>query len=125
MSETEINEEVFSHFASVLQVRDMNASLDFYTRLLGFEMTFSWKEPIEYAVLKRRPVQIHLALSTADILPPDGISIYIFVHDIEAIYQQCRDHNILISAPLEIRDYGMSDFDIKDPDGYQICFGKG
>ena len=60
----------------------MKKSLNFYQDKLGFELTFTWNDPIDYAVLKRGGVNIHLTL-THDDLKPSQVhrSLYIFVHD--------------------------------------------
>ena len=119
------DKELFSHSATILRISDMDRSMSFYIDRLGFNPTFTWKEPVEYAVLKRGDISIHLSLSDGPFVVPDGVLLYIFVYDIESVYKECLDKQVPITSPLETRDYMMRDFDIKDPDGYLICFGQG
>lgn len=116
----------FSHAATVLPVQDVQQSIQFYTEKLSFELTFSWGTPITYAVLKKGGVSVHLS-ERADGQRPSAAhcAMYIFVYDLEQIYQHCRENGVPVkNAPAE-RDYHMSDFDIEDPDGHIITFGKG
>ncbi len=118
--------EQFSHAATILLVSNMNTSIEFYTKQLEFKCTFSWMDPITYAVLKRGGVSIHLSLSETTIkklqLRP---AISIFVHDVDAVYNTFRAKNVGIYTPIGDRAYKMRDFDVLDPDGYMLTFGKG
>lgn len=116
------NENV-SHAATVLQVSNMKTSLDFYIKALGFTLTFSWEDPMTYAVLKRGDVSIHLALNDHSIVPAASCIIYIFVYDIDKMYQECLANDVAILDAPELREYKMKDFDVKDPDGHIIAFG--
>ena len=116
----------FSHAATILPVVDVQRSVIFYTEKLGFDLTFSWEEPMTYAVLKRGGVSIHLT-ERGDHNTPSAqhCILYIFVYDIERIYEHCLQEEVEIKNSLGERDYAMKDFDIVDPDGYIITFGKG
>ncbi|MEM9260112.1 MAG: VOC family protein, partial [Bacteroidota bacterium] len=50
-----------SHAAIVLSVQDIQASIAFYRDKLGFDLTFSWGDPTNYAVLKTGEVSVHLS----------------------------------------------------------------
>ena len=116
----------FSHSASVFKVSNIEESIDFYTRLLPFSLTFSWGNPTEYAVLKNGGVSIHLAAHPEKKIKQEGLShIYIFVYDVEAIFNLCADNGIKIKSQPAIRDYKMKDFDIEDLDGNILTFGNG
>ena len=117
--------ELFSHSATVLAVSNMEQSIQFYQEQLGFQLTFAWKEPIEYAVLKRGSISIHLSLTSKDQqFIPNNTLLYIFVHDIDAVYEELINKRVLIKSQLGERDYAMKDFDIEDPDGYVLTFGQ-
>ncbi len=118
-------QELFSHFATVLQVRDISTSIQFYRDKLGFEVTFEWNNPVDYAVLKRGTVSIHLAHDSTIVgkIRP-YTSIYVFVYDVDAVYNEFVDKKVSIHNPIGDRAYGMRDFDITDPDGFMISFGR-
>ncbi len=117
----------YSHFATLLPVQDIEKSIKFYQEKLGFEVTFTWKNPVEYAVLKGGDqVAIHLTKREDKLQPsPVHTALYIFVHDVDDLYTDLNQRGVEILTPLGDRDYYMRDFDIKDPDGYILCFGKG
>lgn len=120
------NSENFSHSAVIFPVRNLAQSIDFYTKKLGFEKTFEWGEPMYYAVVKRGGVGIHLTKRSDGGIPSKyHRALYVFVNDIERINKEFKDRNVKIVNDLKDRDYRMKDFDIEDPDGFIITFGKG
>ncbi len=120
------NRTNFSHSATIFPVKDIQRSIDFYTNRLEFKLTFSWGEPTNYAVLKNGGVSIHLTVKNDDYVPSKRhCALYIFVYDIDKIYQRCKDNEVSIVNSPEVRDYKMKDFDIIVPEGYIITFGNG
>ena len=120
------NKDNFSHSATVFPVKNIQKSIEFYTKKLEFGMTFSWGDPTSYAVLKKGGVSIHISEKTDGFVQSNKhCALYIFVYNVDKIYQRCVNQKVLIVNVLEIRDYKMRDFDIMDPDGIRITFGKG
>lgn len=119
----------FSHAATVIPVMDMEKSMAFYRDQLGFEITFTWEDPVSYAIAKAgENVQVHLTKIDQAATPPDrGMStlVYIFVNNIDALYQAYSESGVTIKTPIGDQDYGMRDFDVQDPDGHILCFGEG
>lgn len=103
-------------------------SMDFYTRVLGFEI-ISY-QPDDYSVFRKGAVQISLQdqsyLSDDHPLKPHnrsmglGIEIVIEVKDVEAIYEQVRREHWQINDTLAQRPWGLKDFRILDPNGFYI-----
>ncbi|MBT34119.1 MAG: glyoxalase [Thalassobius sp.] len=118
-------QEVFSHAACILPVSHIDEAIVFYTEKLGFHLNFTWNEPIDYAILKKGEVNIHLS-RRKDAPKPDSMysSIYIFVHDAEMVYNNFKSKGVTIVSPLCETDYGMKEFDIKDTEGYVLSFGE-
>jgi len=120
-----LQKELFSHAATVLAVANVGESLDYYENKLGFKCNFKWNDPADYAVLKRGEISIHLTKSdSAEYISKNRTSIYIFVHDIDAVYREFSEKKISINTPIGNREYGMREFDVRDPDGYIMGFGK-
>jgi len=118
--------ENFSHSAVIFPVRNLAESIEFYTKKIGFEKTFEWGEPMYYAVVKRGGVAIHLTKRADGGIPSKyHRALYIFVNDIDGIHKAFKEQNVKIVNALEDKDYKMRDFDIEDPDGFIITFGKG
>lgn len=118
---------LFSHAASILTVADVPATAEYYRDKLGFEISFLWNDPPDYAVLKAgEGVSIHLSKSSnKNKTLSVHTAVYIFVHDVDALYKAYQERGINIHTPIGDQEYGMRDFDIKDPNGYILTFGKG
>ena len=116
----------FSHAATVFHVKDPLATAKFYRDKLGFSITFEWGDPVEYVVTNREEtVSIHFSQRQGESTAPAGASMYIFVHDVDALHEEFQQRSVPIHNPIGTRDYGMRDFDILDPDGHMLCFGTG
>ena len=116
-----------SHAATVFPVEDVQSTLDYYRDILGFEITFEWEEPVTYAVLKRgENVSIHVVQKRDDFKPSkEHTAVYIFCNDVDAVYEELKTKGANITCEIGDREYGMRDFDVTDPNGFQICFSMG
>lgn len=113
-----------SHISSILPVRDIQGSLDFYQKI-GFKIEFLWQDPPSYAVLSAGEASLHLSLLAPEHRDRKVRSVlYIFVHDVDQMYQRCKDAGLDFAVEIDDRDYGMRDFEINDPDGHLLTFGK-
>jgi glyoxylase I family protein len=116
-------------FATLLQVFDMPASLAFYRDVLGFEVL---AETSDWAHLQIEGTE--LMLNTAyesHERPPrpdpvriahhDDTALYFGCSDVDAAYEYLQSKGLHPAAPV-IRDYGMKQVYLSDPDGYNLCF---
>ena len=115
----------FSHAASIFPVEDPLATAKFYQQNLGFDITFTWGEPPDYVVTNReQAVNIHFVKKQDGFQPSQQhVSQYIFVHDVDRLYQELVDSEVEILQPLKTQEWGMREFDIRDPNGFILCFG--
>jgi len=121
-----IKNKLLSHAATVLAVNDVDASISFYQNMLGFTLTFSQGTPTDYAVLRRdETVHIHLTKKAENMPMGNHASMYIFVYDVDKLFNEFQHQNVIPHETVADRDYGMRDFDVKDPDGHIITFGQG
>ncbi|MEM6525619.1 MAG: VOC family protein [Bacteroidota bacterium] len=119
--------EFISHSATIFPVDNPLASAEYYRDKLGFEITFKWEDPPSYIVTKLgESVSIHF-VNRADDRKPSRVHVamMIFTHDVDKVYKRLKENEVEIINPIGTRDYGMRDFDIKDPDGYILSFGQG
>jgi uncharacterized glyoxalase superfamily protein PhnB len=101
------------------------AAAKYYQDQLGFEIHFVWGEPAEYVVTNREDsVGIHFVKQQDGFQPSQAhISLYIFVYDVDRLYLELKAKEVEIVNPIGTREWGMRDFDIKDPNGYLLSFG--
>ncbi len=118
--------------APILLVSDMEKSLAYYQQSLGFVDGETLQgDPPEFALLRRGRVHIMLARAPADaVITPNWrirektSSVYIWVDDARAIYQEFLDRGVPIDYSLYEAPHGCLEFGVSDPDGHDISFGE-
>ena len=109
----------------MLAVADMDATLDFYSRILGFNV--SMRSP-GYSIVERDGATIHFmkAASEAVMQAVRGhADIYIEVADIAPLWAHVRQFKHLHQIrDLFDRDYGMREFHISDPNDCLVFVGQ-
>ncbi|MEQ9401965.1 MAG: glyoxalase superfamily protein [Cyclobacteriaceae bacterium] len=118
--------KLFSHSSPIFPVDDPLKTAEYYRDVLGFDINFKWEDPPTYIVINRDDaVGIHLVKNEGDFTPPvNHASLFIFVHDVDAVYQEYQQSGAEITRTIDNRDYGMRDFDVRDPNGFILVFGK-
>jgi len=120
-----MTENLFSHCAPVLSVDNAVDTARFYKEKLGFEIAFTYGDPPYYVVVKRgQGVSIHFSERedcTAKIQP---CCVYIFVTNVDAVYDEYLSKGVDVAAPPENQEYGMREFDVVDPNGHFLTFGQ-
>lgn len=113
-------------------VRDASDSITHYRRL-GFELRFA--EPREapfFAIVGRGGAQIFLK-DLGEAVPPvpnagrhpfTAWDAFIQVDDPDALAEEFETAGIAFHVPLRDRDDGLRGFEISDPDGYILFFGR-
>jgi hypothetical protein len=129
---------MLKHISPLLQVSDLEASVAFYGQQLGFqtgstEGGFAAErrdDCLIYLAQKTKPVDVtNKAARAAD----DGWCNYdLHLHcapgTLDALYQEFKARGVLMpdcfrDGPLT-RSYGIRDFSVLDPDGYDLVFGE-
>lgn len=114
-----------------LFVRDLDRSLDFYERALGFVLDSTREPPtVDYIPIRHRDVR--LSLGPLERLPAShyfnsavktrlgvGVEIVIEVEQLEEYERKARAVNAVVE-PTQLRSWGLLDFRVVDPDGYYI-----
>ena len=127
---------VFSKQTPNLVVADLARSLAFYRDLLGFSViaTVPEQAPFVFAMLHRDELDLFLndikavredpAYSQmAQVVGKSGVSIYFDVKGVKALFETLKG-KVNVVAPLERKFYGVTEFNITDPDGYLITFAE-
>ncbi len=118
--------KLFSHSSPIFPVDDPLKTAEYYRDVLGFDINFKWEDPPTYVVVNREDaVGIHFVKKRDDFKPStEHTALFIFVNDVDVVYDEYQKSGANITAPIADRDYGMRDFDITDPNGFTIVLGK-
>jgi len=106
-------------------VTDIEHSIEFYTKKLGFEVAFRYEN--FYAGIIKDSYSIHLKSGKPSIQERkskrenDDLDIVFSVEAVEDLYEEFVNKSVDIIQPLCDRPYGR-EFYIADPDGYIFAF---
>ena len=106
-------------------VADLERSLDFYTRELGFEIAFRYED--FYAGIGRDGYTLHLKSGSpaieerANRRDNEHLDLVLSVEDISSLFDVIKSRAAIIVQPLREMPYGR-EFYIADPDGYILGF---
>jgi uncharacterized glyoxalase superfamily protein PhnB len=111
---------------SVLAVRDLERSTEYYTKVLGFE-----RESVDaggWSFLKRDGVNILLG-ECPDEKPASEIGdhsyvLYLYVEEIDRLHQELSERGAQIPSSPSDTPWGLREFSVRTPDGHRIRFGE-
>lgn len=122
-----------SGLCPLLQVFDMPTSVRFYRDVLGFEVVSPVPEgdACDWVLLRLNGSE--LMLNTAYEAPerppaPDALRVaahadvilFFYCPDVEGACAYLRNKGVEVSDPV-VREYGMKQISLSDPDGYRVC----
>jgi len=108
-----------------LLVADVDRSIEFYTKKLGFDVDFRYED--FYAGIIKDGYSIHLKASKPSIEERESrrnnedLDIIFSVDGIEGLYEELSNRSVEFSQSLRDMPYG-KEFYVADPDGYIIAF---
>ncbi len=105
---------------------DLDAVVDFYTRVLLFTVTKDQRhDPSAYVSLQRGAVRVGAARRPVPDacparLPPTGVELVLEVDDVAAERDRVAAAGWPLEQDLQDRPWGLTDFRIIDPAGYYL-----
>ena len=115
-----------------LIVSDVDQTIAFYRDKLGFETRFRTpdRNPF-FAIIGRDGAQLFVK-SDKDVAPLPNHQrhhfmrwdAFVYAPDPDALAAEFAEHGAAFSAPLEDTHDGLRGFEICDPDGYVLFFGR-
>lgn len=112
-------------------VSGVERAVAFYRDQLGFE---SWHQAPEgepfFAIVGRDGAMLFLKSGEAKPLPNSKRDAemrwdaYVLAHDPDALAAEFASRGVTFSAPLENTHDGLRGFEVTDPDGYVLFFGR-
>jgi catechol 2,3-dioxygenase-like lactoylglutathione lyase family enzyme len=121
-----------SHISPFFIVSDVVQSVGFYCDKLGFEERF--KAPDEgpfFAIVGRDGAQLFVK-ADKNVTPLPNVQrhpymawdAFVYVPDPDALAAEFADRGAAFNKPLEDNHDGLRGFEIADPDGYILYFGR-
>ena len=117
----------------LLNVEDTPAAIDFYTKELGFKVVnrFESRGRVVWARLSHGDATIMLnqsevrssRSSRTDAASYDDVVLYFGVEDAPKLHRDLVERGLAPGA-CEPQGYGMHEFTLRDPDGYELAFGS-
>ncbi len=123
----------FQGICTLLEVFDMPTSIAFYRDVLGFEIiTASPKTDPDWCWLRVGETELMLnTLHEQHDRPPapdpgrvaahGDTALFFGCEDLDSAFAHLRAHGLEVKPPV-VRDYGMKQLSLIDPDGYNLCF---
>jgi len=106
----------------ILSVSDFAEALDYYQRVLGFKVEWTWGDPPYLASVCRDRVEVNLSHSSEP--SPAASKVYFQMDGVDAYYSELTRAGAKVTVPLGDRAYAMRDFRIVDPSGNELSFGE-
>ena len=107
----------------VFHVTDVERSIEFYSKHLGFKVDFRFGDPVTYAGLSLGEVCLNISSSYPYKNNTGHGNLYITFSDVDSLYEKLVDAGVSFYCPIGDREYGLRDFSVKDPDENQIGIG--
>jgi uncharacterized glyoxalase superfamily protein PhnB len=130
-TELKVSQPDISSVSPVFIVRDVALSLSYYKDQLGFEVTF--QQPSEnpfFGIVKRGGAMIMLKSVGVDPLPNNTRhswvqwDAYHYVAQPDALAAEFKSRSVVFSQPLKDTQDNLRGFEVTDPDGYVLFFGR-
>lgn len=103
----------------VVLVTDPQRSLEFYTKVLGFDLDWTWQDPDGTTFQQVSQGRVRIYLKRADAVSSPGC-LYLYVDDVDRYHQQL----LKISQPVDTlpsaKPWGNREMCLSDPDGNKI-----
>lgn len=105
---------------------DLDATVDFFTRVLGFDVVSDRRdEPEPYVAFRRDAVHVGALRHPGEVhrperRPPMGVEVVLEVDDVDQELERVSAAGWAITEGLVERPWGLRDFRVLDPSGYYI-----
>jgi len=122
---TEHKTQSFERATPVLRSTNYPRSRAYYCDTLGFVVKEEGGDPAEFGILDQGSAIIFIDAWHGGPTPRDqGWDVYFHVSDVHALYKTYRQKEAIILTEVQETEYGMLEFEIRDPDGNILCFGQ-
>lgn len=124
----------YTRLEPLLVTSDMNTTIEFYRDVLGFEVTAAMGDEAKPFWCRMSAGEVAIMFSfdeththddgeTHVVEPGLTGTLYINPDDVEALFDRVKQKAPVL-MPLTLQEYGMREFRIADPNGYELTFGQ-
>jgi catechol 2,3-dioxygenase-like lactoylglutathione lyase family enzyme len=115
-----------------LYVRDVATSCEFYSRMLGFSVAFTYGEPPFYGQVFRDRARLNFRQVDDPVVDPirreteQLLAASITLEDAQPLFAEYQRAGVEFVQPLRTEPWGARTFVVRDPDGNLLLFaGRG
>ncbi len=115
--------------APYFPVPDVDQSVTYYERVLGFEREYVGGQPPQFAIMSRDGLPVMLRLVSERISPNANQGgtwdVFFWVSDAKALHEELHARGAdVVYGPIVQSEYQMLEFAVRDGDGYVLGFGQ-
>ncbi len=118
----EHKEPVFSHAEPCFPVKDVAETIRYWQEVLGFPNKWTWDDPPALGAVSWHGAHVQFFQYAGIASLPKEYAVWIRVRHIETLYAMHQQRSANIVAPLEAQAWGMSQYAVRDNNGYYVCF---
>jgi hypothetical protein len=111
----------FNKSVTILYSTDVKASVEYFTKELGFTDSWIWDDAAGFGGISRDEVEIFFCLKDQG---SPGTWLSIMVDDVDAYYESIRNGKAEILSPPDTKPWLMREMLVRAPDGHIIRFGN-
>lgn len=112
----------FQSVIPILYASDVNASIRYFTEVLGFSGSWTWDEAPSFGGVDKGDVRLFFC---KDGQGQPGTWLAINVDDIDAYYEWVKARGAKILQAPQTYEWGLREMLVETPDGHKIRFGQG
>jgi len=113
---------MLSGSTAILASHDVEATVKFYTEVLGFASSWIWGDPPSFgaAIWGKSTIMFNLDPELAGKI--EGHQHWIDVEDVNALYASHLERGAMIVSDIEDRPWGKREYTVRDINGYHLRF---
>ena len=114
----------YENAVPVIATANVQATLDYYKRMLGFSEHFTYGEPPVYAGVERDGVLLYISRDDklAATLKSSGLhpDIFLWVQNVDDVFEEHKRRGAKIIEEISNRPWDVRQYVIEDPNGYYL-----
>jgi hypothetical protein len=111
-------------------VEDVKLTAEYYRDRLGFEIGPYFLDPPVFVILQRQGAAIQLSRHQGNRggsnrrWKVEAYDAYVWVDNVDALYHEFAEKHAEVIESPRLKEHGMKEMDVRDPDGYVIRWGQ-